>query len=105
MASAPEGSRADLGAASLLSTQPMDPACPQPVVAVRVEAVEIHVTAPVGPNVLEARVTKVTYLGGHSLYHLDAAPLRLVARSTADHAPGQTVHLRIAPADVRLIAP
>jgi hypothetical protein len=70
-----------------------------------VEAVEIHVTAPVGPNVLAAQVTKVTYLGAHSLYHLEAGPLRLVARSSADYSPGQAVHLSIDPADVRLIAP
>ena len=105
VAPAPEGSRADFGAVSLLSTQPMDPAAPRPVVAVRVEAVEIHVTAPVGPNVLAAQVTKVTYLGAHSLYHLDAGPLRLIARSNADYPPGQTVHLRIDPVDVRLITP
>lgn len=102
---APEGSRADFGAASLHSTQPVDAACPQPVVAVRVEAVELHDTAPTGPNVLEAKVTKVTYLGGHSLYHLESGPLRLIARSITDYMPGQAVHLSIDPADVRLIAP
>ena len=101
----PEGSRADFGAVSLLSGQPLDAACPQPVVAVRVEAVELHESAPAGPNVLAAKVTKVIYLGNHSLYHLDSFGLRLVARSQTDFAPGQTVHLHIPPADVRLIAP
>ena len=105
VASAPGGSRADFGAASLLSAQPVDAACPQPVVAVRVEAVELHDTAPTGPNVLEAKVTKVTYLGSHSLYHLESGPLRLIARSITDYMPGQAVHLSIDPADVRLIAP
>ena len=102
---APQGSQARFGATSLLSAHPLDPACMQPVVAVRVEAVELHDTAPAGPNVLEARVLKVTYLGGHSLYHLEAGGLRLIAKSNDDHAPGKTIHLRIAPGDVRLIAP
>ena len=102
---APQGSQARFGAISLLSAHPLDPACMQPVVAVRVEAVELHDTEPAGPNVLEARVLKVTYLGGHSLYHLEAGGLRLIAKSNDDHAPGKTIHLRIAPGDVRLIAP
>ena len=101
----PQGSRAVFGAASLLSSQALNDACPHPVVAVRVEAVEIHEAAPSGPNVLEAKVTKGAYLGSHSLYHLECCGLRLVARSAVDYATGQMVHLRIAPTDVRLIDP
>ena len=102
---APSGSSADFGDVKLYSTDAPDKAGPRPLVAVRVEAVELHDAPPAGPNVLAAKIVKLTYLGGHSLCHLEAHGLRLIGRTTADYDVGQTIHLRIAPSDVRLIAP
>jgi len=100
-----DGSLVDFGTVQLRSTQAPDAAGAKPAIAVRVEAVELHASAPQGENVLPATVTKVTYIGGSNLYRLKAGSLSLTARASDDYAFGETVHLRIAPCDVRLIAP
>ncbi len=99
------GSLIDFGSVKLRSTQAPDAGGAKPSIAVRVEAVELHASAPEGENVFAATVTKATYLGGNSLYRLEANGLRLTARASDDYTCGETVHLRIAPGDVRLIAP
>ena len=97
------GSLIVFGDAKLYSTQAPDALGVKPAISVRVEAVELHASAPKGENVLVATVTKATYLGGSSLYRLEACGLRLTARAFDDYACGQMVYLHIAPCNIRLI--